>query len=193
MTAIDPVEQVRAWLDEARAGEPCDADAAALATVDPHGAPSVRMVLVRGLDARGFVFYTNLGSAKAADLQQNPRAALCLYWKSLQRQVRIEGRVEPVADDEADAYFAGRPHDSQIGAWASKQSQPMGGRFELEKRVAQTVLKFPTLAVPRPPFWSGFRVVPQRIEFWRQRPFRLHERILYERAADGWRSQLLYP
>lgn len=193
MTAIDPVEQVRAWLDEARAAEPCDADAAALATADAHGAPSVRMVLVRGLDARGFVFYTNLGSAKAADLRQNPRAALCLYWKSLQRQVRIEGRVEPVADDEADAYFAGRPHDSQIGAWASKQSQPMGGRFELEKRVAQTVLKFPTLAVPRPPFWSGFRVVPQRIEFWRQRPFRLHERILYERAADGWRSQLLYP
>lgn len=193
MTAIDPVEQVRAWLDEARAAEPCDADAAALATADAHGAPSVRMVLVRGLDARGFVFYTNLGSAKAADLQQNPRAALCLYWKSLQRQVRIEGRVEPVADDEADAYFAGRPHDSQIGAWASKQSQPMGGRFELEKRVAQTVLRFPTLAVPRPPFWSGFRVVPQRIEFWRQRPFRLHERILYERAADGWRSQVLYP
>lgn len=193
MTAVDPVEQVRAWLDEARASEPCDADAAALATADAGGRPSVRMVLVRGLDARGFVFYTNLGSAKARDLTQNPQAALCLYWKSLQRQVRIEGPVESVTEAEADAYFAGRPHDSQIGAWASKQSQPMSGRFELEKRVAQTVLRFPTLQVPRPPFWSGFRVVAERIEFWRQRPYRLHERTLYERADGGWRSQLLYP
>lgn len=193
MTAVDPVEQVRAWLDEARASEPCDADAAALATADAGGRPSVRMVLVRGLDARGFVFYTNLGSAKARDLTQNPQAALCLYWKSLQRQVRIEGPVESVTEAEADAYFADRPHDSQIGAWASKQSQPMSGRFELEKRVAQTVLRFPTLQVPRPPFWSGFRVVAERIEFWRQRPYRLHERTLYERADGGWRSQLLYP
>lgn len=193
MTAIDPVEQVKAWLAEARTSESANPDAAALATADRDGLPSVRMVLVRGIDARGFVFYTNLGSAKATDLAQNPRAALCLYWKSLERQVRIQGPVEPVAGDEADAYFAGRPRDSQIGAWASRQSRPMTGRFELEKRVAQTLLKFPTLNVPRPPFWSGFRVVPERIEFWRQKPFRLHERTLYERDADGWRVQMLYP
>jgi len=193
MTAIDPVEQVKAWLAEACTSESANPDAAALATADRDGLPSVRMVLVRGIDARGFVFYTNLGSAKATDLAQNPRAALCLYWKSLERQVRIQGPVEPVAGDEADAYFAGRPRDSQIGAWASRQSRPMTGRFELEKRIAQTLLKFPTLNVPRPPFWSGFRVVPERIEFWRQRPFRLHERTLYQRDADGWRVQTLYP
>lgn len=193
MTAIDPIEQVRAWIAEARASEPCDPDAAALATAGADGMPAVRMVLVRGIDARGFVFYTNLGSAKAADLAENPQASLCLYWKSLQRQARISGRVEPVEDAVADAYFAGRPHESQIGAWASRQSQAMAGRFDLEKRVAQTLLKFPTLAVPRPPFWSGFRVVPQRIEFWVQKPFRLHERIVYTRDADGWRTQMLFP
>lgn len=193
MTASDPVEQVRQWLAEAQASEPCDADAAALATVDRHGVPTVRMVLVRGVTDRGFAFYTNLGSAKAVDLAHNPYAALCLYWKSLQRQVRIEGRVEPVPDEEADAYFAGRPRDSQIGAWASKQSQPLQGRFELEQRVARTVLRFPIGDVPRPSFWSGFRLLPERIEFWRQKPFRLHERTLYLREADGWRSQLLYP
>lgn len=193
MATADPLTTWRNWLAEAEQSEPTDPTAAALATATAGGVPSVRMVLVRGSDERGFVFYTNLGSRKAEELAANPHAALCVHWKSLQRQVRMEGRVEPVSAEEADAYFASRPRESRIGAWASKQSQPMRGRFELEKRVAETVLRFPLGEVPRPPFWSGFRLRHDRVEFWQQRPFRLHERIVHLRDGDDWRTEQLYP
>jgi pyridoxamine 5'-phosphate oxidase len=189
----DPIALFRTWFQQAIDAGSKEPRAMAVATVDPDGCPDARMVLLKGVDERGFVFYTNLGSPKAHALLQEPRAALCLYWDKIDKQVRIRGRTERVSDDEADAYFATRPRLSQIGAWASKQSQTMRGYFELEAEVTKTAIRFGVGEVPRPPFWSGFRVVPKQIEFWKQKPFRRHERILYTRAPSGWQKQWLYP
>jgi len=188
----EPLTPFRRWLDEAWKGEP-NAHAMSLATTTSEGRPSARMVLLKGLDKRGFVFYTNLDSRKSRELFANPHAALCFMWKSLNRQVRIEGIIELVGDDEADAYFASRPRDSQIGAWASDQSQPLASRTELERRVEEFSHRFCNTPVPRPPRWSGFRVIPQRIEFWQERPFRLHDRLLFVREGEEWRRERLYP
>ena len=192
-TSEDPISLFKDWLADAERSEPNNPNAMTLATVTPDGAVSARMVLLKGVDERGFTFYTNLGSRKAEQLSVNPRAALCFYWKSLKRQVHVEGTVERVDDAEADAYFATRPRGAQIGAWASKQSRPMEGRFRLEARVAKYTAKFHVGTVPRPDFWSGFRVVPERIEFWREQPFRLHDRVVYHRDDGGWTRQRLYP
>ncbi|MGE0260118.1 MAG: pyridoxamine 5'-phosphate oxidase [Alphaproteobacteria bacterium] len=165
-----------------------------LATATPDGAPSVRAVLLKGADANGFVFYTNLESRKAAELDANPRAALCFHWKSLSRQLRIEGRVEPAGAAEADAYFATRARDSQIGAWASAQSRPLESRAELEARFIEFRDRYAGEAsVPRPANWAGYRVRPDRIEFWQERPFRLHDRVVFAREGDTWRKGRLYP
>ncbi len=189
----EPFRRFEEWFREAAEKEPSDPNGMALATADAAGRPSVRMVLLKGVDERGFVFYTNLESRKGEQLRANPQAALCFHWKSLRRQVRVEGATEPVTAEEADAYFATRARTSQIGAWASRQSRPMSGRHELERRVAEFGLKFGLGAVPRPPHWSGFRLLPERIEFWRERPFRLHDRMLYLRQGEGWQIQHLFP
>lgn len=183
------------WFAEAERSEPEDANAMALATADAAGRPSVRMVLLKGFDDRGFVFYTNLESRKGTQLGANPHAALCFHWKTLRRQVRIEGPVDRVSAEEADSYFQSRPRASQIGAWASSQSRPLEGRWQLERRVAEFTVKFNLGSVPRPPHWSGFRVVPHRIEFWRDRPFRLHERLVFVRgnAEEPWQTHRLFP
>jgi pyridoxamine 5'-phosphate oxidase len=195
VAADDPVALFNAWFDEARAKEPNDPDGVALATADAEGRPNVRMVLCKGADARGFVFYTNAESAKGTELAQNPSAALCFYWKSLRRQVRVQGPVEVVSDAEADAYFASRAKDSQIGAWASQQSRPLEGMFALEREVARYAAKYALGKVPRPPYWNGYRLRPLSIEFWRNRAFRLHARLVYRRdAADApWRTERLFP
>jgi pyridoxamine 5'-phosphate oxidase len=193
MPAQDPIAFFQEWFADARAGEKDDPTSMALSTCDLQGRPAVRMVLLKHVDERGFVFYTNLESPKAADLRSNPRAALCIHWPVLERQVRIEGRVGAVSDAEADAYFATRPRLSQLGAWASRQSRPIAGRFVLEQAVAATALRFPLGAVPRPPYWSGFRVTPEVIEFWHQRPFRHHDRQRFTREGEGWRHEWLFP
>ncbi len=183
------------WLEDAKRKEPNDANAMALATADADGLPDVRMVLLKDVDPDGFVFYTNLESAKGQQLAVNAKAALCFHWKSLRRQVRVRGLVQPVAADEADAYFASRARDSRIGAWASKQSRSLESRFSLEKAVAREAARFGLGEVPRPPHWSGFRIVPVSIEFWRDRPFRLHDRMTFSRpdSHSPWQVDRLYP
>lgn len=189
----DPVSLFQTWHQEAIDAGFKEPGAMTVATVDADGYPDARMLLLKGVDARGFVFYTNLKSPKAQALLHNPRASLCFYWDTLGKQVRVRGRAEVVGAEEANAYFATRPRLSQISAWASKQSQPMHGYFELEAQVARMAMRFGVSAVPRPPFWSGFRVVPNRIEFWLQKPFRRHQRIAYTRVVGGWQKEWLYP
>jgi len=190
---IDPNSLFERWLADATAQEPNDPTAMALATVAADGQPSVRMVLLKGHDARGFVFYTNFESRKAEELFATPKASLLFHWKSLRRQVRIEGRVEPVSDAEGDAYFATRHRDSQLGAWASDQSRPLPSRELFESRFAEMDARFAGAPVPRPPHWSGFRVIPNRIEFWTDRAHRLHDRHVFTRTEGGWDEGLLYP
>ncbi len=191
----EPFDLFRAWLEEAGESEPNDPTALSLATVDGDGMPNVRMVLLKGLDERGFVFYTNFESQKGEELRTTAKAAMCFHWKSLRRQVRVRGHVEIVSDEEADAYYAQRPRGSRIGAWASQQSRPLESRFALEKAVAEYTARYAVGAIPRPLYWSGFRVLPHSIEFWHDRKFRLHDRILFTRqaAGDGWLKTRLYP
>ncbi|MEP3436894.1 MAG: pyridoxamine 5'-phosphate oxidase [Hoeflea sp.] len=191
--ASEPYRLFAQWLQDATASEPNDPNALALATVDADGLPDVRMVLLKGFDERGFVFYTNFESAKGREILGSMKAAMCFHWKTLRRQVRIRGPVEQVSDVEADEYYASRPRGSRIGAWASKQSRPLESRFALEKAVAEYTAKYAIGDIPRPQHWSGFRIVPQFIEFWHDRPFRLHDRVVFARTADDWEKTRLYP
>jgi len=191
--ATEPFRLFGEWLRDAEGKEPNDPNAMAVATVDETGMPNVRMVLLKGFDQQGFVFYTNFESRKGREILASRKAALLFHWKSLRRQVRVRGTVEIVSDAEANDYYASRPRGSRIGAWASQQSRPLESRFALEKAVAEYGLKFGLGEIPRPPHWSGFRIVPSGFEFWHDRPFRLHDRLVFERAGDGWTTSRLYP
>lgn len=193
--AEEPFALFSEWLNEAFKSEPADGNAMTLATVDKDGMPDARMVLLKGFDADGFVFYSHIDSAKGRELTDRPKAALVFHWKSLRRQVRIRGIVETVTTEEADAYFATRPKQAQLGAWASKQSQPLESRFAFEQQIAKYAAKHMIGDVPRPPGWSGWRIVPVQIEFWHDRPYRLHDRIVFTRATakDAWTKTRLYP
>jgi pyridoxamine 5'-phosphate oxidase len=190
--ATDPIALFQEWFHEATEAEIKEPSAMTVATVDDDG-PDARMLLLKGVDERGFVFYTNLESPKARALRNDPRVALCFYWNTIEKQVRVRGRATLVSDAEADAYFATRPRLSQISAWASRQSRAMEGYFELEAEVAKAALRFGVGAIPRPPFWSGFRVAPERIEFWHGKPYRRHHRTVYTRTNAGWKTKFLYP
>ena len=194
-TKEDPVALFEEWLAMAVKTEPNDPNAVALATVDADGMPDLRMVLLKDIDAKGLTFYTNTESAKGRQLTENPKAALCFHWKTLRRQVRFRGAVEQVSDEEADAYFSTRSRSARIGAWASDQSRPMEGRFSLEKRIAEETARFGVKEVTRPPYWTGFRVTPLQVEFWVNRPFRLHDRLVFSResAASPWATERLFP
>ncbi len=192
--ADEPLKLFAAWMEDAEKSEPNDHNAVALASVDSEGMPDVRMVLLKGFDERGFVFYTNFESQKGIEILGAMKAAMCFHWKSLRRQVRVRGPVEQVSDAEADAYYQSRPRGSRIGAWASKQSRPLESRFALEKAVAEYTAKHAIGNIPRPKHWSGFRIKPTSIEFWHNRPFRLHDRISFSREANGgWTKIRLYP
>ena len=191
----EPMALFHHWMEDAHKSEINDPTAMSVATVDAEGMPDVRMILLKGADDKGFVFYTNFESNKGRELLGQPKAALCFHWKSLRRQVRVRGLAAPVSDQEADDYYNSRARGSRIGAWASQQSRPLESRFALEKAVAKYAAKYAVGAVPRPPYWSGFRITPLQIEFWHDRPFRLHDRVVFSRKAEGedWQKQRLYP
>ncbi len=189
----DPFPLFEAWMAEAARGEPNDPNAMTLATASPEGRPSARIVLLKGWDRDGFVFYTNTQSRKGGELAANQAVALLFHWKSLLRQIRIEGRAEPVSAGEADAYYASRPRISRLGAWASDQSRPLADRAKLEARVAAMEARYPGEVIPRPPHWSGYRVRPESFEFWQDMPFRLHDRLVFTRKGEGWGTGRLFP